>query len=155
MDSLTNIPKELLLALISTTPFIELRGAIPFGVAWGFNPYKNLLICVIGASLPVPFLIMFFRRLLAWFETTRIFRRFGSYLYERTIKKSRRINPKYILLGLFLFVAVPLPTTGAWTGSMIASLLDIRLKLAAPVIMLGNLAAGLIVLFLSHQIINV
>lgn len=155
MDSLNNIPKELLLALISTTPFIELRGAIPFGVLWGFSPYKNLIICVIGSSLPVPLLIMFFRKLLAWFETTRIFRRFGSYLYDRTIKKSRKIDPRYILLGLFLFVAVPLPTTGAWTGSMIASLLDIRLKIAAPVIMLGNLAAGLIVLFLSHQIINV
>jgi len=152
MDILQGLPKELVLALISATPLIELRGAIPFGVAWGMSPAENLSICVIGSTLPSPFLILFFRKLLSFFQKKRFLVKLGDYLQARALRKSSKVV-RYRLLGLFILVAIPLPTTGAWTGSMVASLLDIRLKSAIPAIFLGNAVAGLIVLMLSHQIL--
>lgn len=152
MDFLYFLPKELILTIISATPFLELRGAIPFGVAWGFTPIKVLSICVLGSTLPSPFLIVFFRKILVFLGRHESLGPLGNYLQSRALRKSEKIK-KYRLLGLFMLVAIPIPTTGAWTGSMVASLLDIRLKSAIPAILLGNMAAGVIVLMLSHQIL--
>ena len=152
MDFLYSLPKELILTIISAAPFVELRGAIPVGVTWGFAPLKILLICVLGSTLPSPFLIVFFRKILVFLEKSKSLGRFGHYLQNRALRKSEKVK-KYRLLGLFMLVAIPLPTTGAWTGSMVASLLDIRLKSAIPAILLGNMAAGVIMLVFSYHIL--
>ena len=135
--------------LVSMLPIVELRGAIPFGVGLGMDWRSVYLISVVGNMIPIPFIILFFRPLINYLKTTRLFGQLASKLHERSLRKSKDVV-KYKIFGLFLFVAIPLPGTGAWTGAAIAALLDMRLRNAIPAIMLGVLVAGILMMGISY-----
>ncbi len=141
--------ENLAVFLVSMLPVVELRGAIPFGVSLGVDWRSVYLISVIGNMIPVPFIILFFRPLINYLKGTRLFGGIATKIHERSLKKSKDVV-KYKIFGLFLFVMIPLPGTGAWTGSAIAALLDIRLKNAIPTILLGVLCAGILMMGISY-----
>lgn len=151
-----NIGSYLLVVLISALPVVELKGAIPFGLACGLGLWETFVCALIGSCLPAPFIMLLIRRFLKWAGGCKIkwLNRFAAYLENKIQRKS---NGKHFrtsaLVGLFVFVAIPLPSTGVWTGSMIAGALDLRLKHAIPAVVLGNLIAGLIILLMSNLII--
>lgn len=137
--------KVLLTFFTSMVPVVELRGAIPLGVSLGLSHFDAMIISVIGNMLPVPFIILFIRQIFAW--TRKYIPKLGKYIdkiEKRADVKSEKVRSLQAF-GLFLFVAIPLPGTGAWTGALIAALLDIRLKNAMPAICLGVAAAGLLI----------
>ena len=138
--------------LLAMAPVSELRGAIPFGLAHDIPQALLYPSCVLANLLPVSFVILFLRRILAWMQRKggRLAAAAG-WLEKRGRAKSARIK-RSELLGLYLFVAIPLPGTGAWTGALIAGLRDLRLRYALPVIGAGVAAAGIIMLALSHGI---
>lgn len=126
-------------------PVIELRGGLPIALAQGLNYWLALVVCVLGNLLPVPFIIIFIKRIFAWMR--KIFPKldgFVSKLEERGAKKGESVQ-KYAFWGLFILVAIPLPGTGAWTGALVAALLEMKLKRAFPAIALGVVGAALIV----------
>ncbi|WP_242935091.1 COG2426 family protein [Eubacterium pyruvativorans] len=131
-------------------PILELRAGIPAGVAAGLNPWQAMLVAVAGNILPVPFALLFLRKILRTLRRTssRLNRIIARY-EQKTLTKAEKVR-KYEALGLLLFVAVPLPGTGAWTGAVIASILKIRLKTAVPMILLGLLIAGVIVTSITY-----
>ena len=135
---------------ISMIPILELRAGIPAGVAAGLNPWQAMLVAVAGNILPVPFALLFLRKILRTLRRTssRLNRIIARY-EQKTLTKAEKVR-KYEALGLLLFVAVPLPGTGAWTGAVIASILEIRLKTAVPMILLGLLIAGVIVTSITY-----
>ena len=140
--------------LVSMLPVVELRGGIPFGVAAGLELPAAFLAAFLGNVLPVPFLILFIRRIFAWLKVhVPAVRGAVRWLEERTEKKKEKVL-KYQTWGLFLFVAIPLPGTGAWTGALIAAALDMRLKNAIPAIVGGVLAAGCIIAVLTYGVIS-
>lgn len=146
------ITKEITLLIISALPIIELRGAIPIGILkYSMNPYEVLVLSVIGSTLPSPFLIILFKKLIHRLEKIKFLEKLVLYQKNRVIKKANKLK-KSKIIGLILLVAIPIPSTGAWTGSMVASILDIRLKIAVPCILIGNIIAGIIVLNISHLI---
>ena len=141
--------------LVSMLPVVELRGGIPFGVAAGLPMPAAFLAAFIGNMLPVPFLILFVRRLLTWLKgNVPLFRGAVNWLEQRTERKKATVR-KYQFWGLFLFVAIPLPGTGAWTGAMIAAALDMRLSKAVPAITAGVLTAGAIITLLTHGVTSI
>lgn len=151
----SKIGKALLLLLISATPIIELRGAIPIGAAQNLPLWETFFLCVIGNMIPIPFIILFTRKVFAWLKTTRFFARPINWLEQHVLKKSSSVyKHKYHLVGLALFVAIPLPGTGAWTGAILAALLDIRIQWALPAIFAGVLVAAGIVSGMSYGIIH-
>ena len=137
---------------MSMVPIIELRGALPSGVAMGLSPWTAFAVSVIGNMVPVPFIILFIRRILDWMKRFDTFRRFAEKLEAKAQKHEDKIQ-KYEALGLFILVALPLPGTGAWTGSLVAAIFAIRLKSAVPVIFAGVITAGLIVLFITYGVV--
>ena len=135
---------------ISMVPVIELRGAIPYGLAFGLPLPLVLIVSVLGNMVPVPFIALFIRKIFAWMrKTSRRLDDIVTKLEERAHKKAKTVQ-KYKLLGLYILVAIPLPGTGAWTGALAAALLNMRLKTAVPAIFAGVLTAGLIVLAVSY-----
>ena len=141
--------KALITFLISMVPVIELRGAVPYGYSNGLNIWVAVIISIIGNLLPVPFIIIFIRRIFALLR--RISKKFDGLVtrLENRAENQSVIVKKYSFWGLFLLVAIPLPGTGAWTGALVAAMLDMRLKRAMPAITLGVLAAGIVVAFIT------
>lgn len=135
---------QLLIFIISMVPFIELRGGIIVGLALELPWYEVFPICFAGNILPIPFVIMFGRKLLDWFGNTRLFGKFVAKYKRKLAEKSKKVK-KYGPFGLALFVGVPVPGTGAWSGALLAVLLNLRLKLAVPAILAGLLLAGTII----------
>ncbi len=131
--------------LISMVPIIELRGALPIAEANGLSQTIAIPVAVVGNILPVPFIILFIRRVFAWIRH-KMPKLDGAVtrLEERALKKSGKVRES-VFWGLFFFVAIPLPGTGAWTGALIAALLDLRLRKAFPAIALGVITAGVVV----------
>lgn len=148
----TTAGKILMTFLISMVPVIELRGAIPIAVANGLNYWVAVAVSIIGNLVPVPFIILFIRKI---FELMRkISKKFDGIvtkLEQRAEKKSDVVR-KYAFWGLFILVAIPLPGTGAWTGALVAAMLDMRLKRAFPAIALGVLGAAAIVTFVTYGV---
>ena len=139
-------------ALISMLPIVELRGGLPAGVAIGLPIPTAFLAAFLGNMLPVPFIILFIRRIFKWIRVH--IPRLGAFV-DRLEKKAYSKSDKvvqYETWGLLAFVAIPLPGTGAWTGALIAALLDLRLKRAIPVITLGVLIAGGIITLLTYGV---
>ena len=130
--------------LISMVPVLELRGAIPMGVAGGLTPLAAMVIAIAGNLVPIPFLIIFTRRVFHWLKGWRKIRGLVEKLETRAAEKSQLVL-KYAWVGLCILVAIPLPGTGAWTGALVAAILDLRLKKAMPAIILGVVIAGFIV----------
>lgn len=135
---------------VALIPVAELRVAIPFGVALGLSHWAAFLISVVGNILPVPFIILFIRKIFAWMKRKSVrLARIAEKFEQKAHLKSHKVQ-KYKWLGLVLFVAIPLPGTGAWTGSLIAALLDMRMKYALPLIALGVLIAGFLITGITY-----
>ena len=134
---------------ISMLPVVELRGSIVVGAGLDIPWWINYAVSVIGNFLPVPFILLFIRQLFKWMKGIKYLDKIANKLEEKAHKKSADVL-KYASLGMFLFVAIPLPGTGAWTGSLIASLLDMRLKYALPSILAGVLVAGFLMTGTSY-----
>lgn len=133
-------------------PVVELRASIPYGIALDLNPFVVYLLSVAGNMLPVPFIILFVRRIFEWMKRKSDFlRKIAQKLEQKAASKIDRIQ-KYELFGLMIFVAVPAPGTGAWTGALIAALFEMRLKHAVPSIFAGVLIAGALMVMLSGGI---
>ena len=144
----------LLTMFISMIPVVELRGGVPAGIAMGLPLPMALLAGILGNMLPVPFVILFIRRIFKWIRT--YIPKLGGMIDRLEARAYRKMNNeklgRYQAWGLLAFVAIPLPGTGAWTGSLIAALMDLRLKNAVPVIFVGVVIAGLIMTALTYGV---
>jgi len=136
---------------VALLPILEIRGAIPYGFAFGLEWWQTFIAGVIGNLLPVPFIILFIRKIFFWLKDKNRYVGAIYRLEKRAQAKAAKIQ-NYQLIGLLLFVAVPLPGTGAWTGALIAAILDLRLKKAFPAIAAGVIIAGLIVTAMTYGI---
>ncbi len=147
--------KDILKTLfIGMLPVLEIRGAIPVGVAAGLDPWSAFFVGFVGNMLPVPFLILLTRKMIEWMKKHHILDKLTSFLERKGSQKAQTVQ-KYSFWGLFILVAIPLPGTGAWTGALVASLLDMRLKRALPAIAMGVIVAGLIVLLATYGVVSV
>lgn len=140
--------------LVSMLPVVELRGGIPFGVAAGLPLPLAVIAAIIGNMLPIPFLILFTRRVFQWLRRNiPILGKFISKLEKRAEDKKALVL-KYKFWGLLILVAIPLPGTGAWTGALVATVMDLRLKSALPAIFCGVLIAAGIVMLVTLGVIS-
>lgn len=144
-----NVSTSLYTFFLSMVPVIELRGAIPFGAAAGLPFWECYLLCIVGNMLPVPVILLFVRYVLNWMKRVRHLDKIAIWVENKAHKHSASIV-KYAGVGLFAFVAIPIPGTGAWTGALIAALLDMRMKKSILPIFCGILTAGLIVSGISY-----
>ena len=136
---------------MAMVPVIELRGAIPYGVAVaGLEIWQAALIAVIGNLLPIPFLVVFTRDVFAWMrkKSERLDRIVVR--MEKKADKNKDVVLRYQFWGLMILVAIPLPGTGAWTGALVAALMDLQLKKAMPAIALGVVIAAIIVTWITY-----
>ena len=145
----SDFPPELAVVLLSLIPVAELRLAIPLAIlSYGIHPVEAFFFACIGNLIPVPFIILFIRKIFDWMKKFKIFHKLVTKLEEKGKSKQETVK-KYKFWGLFIFVAIPFPGTGAWTGALIAALMNMRLKDAMPSIALGVVTAGVIVTALS------
>ena len=149
---MTTFWKYLSVLVMAALPIVELRGSVPWGVAQDLPYLAVLAVSIIGNMIPVPFIILFLRKVLAWMKkkSTRL-----SALAEKIENRGKLkgdILVKYETLGLFVLVAIPLPGTGAWTGALVAAMFNLRLKNAIPAIFLGVVAAGIVMTILSYGV---
>ena len=128
---------------VAMVPILELRGAIPIGIAAGLPPAAACAMAILGNLLPVPIIMLLTRRVFDWLRHTRLFGPKIVWLERRAHLKGRLVR-KYRLAGLVILVGIPLPGTGAWTGALVASVLDVRLRHALPAIFAGLVVAGVI-----------
>lgn len=144
--------KYLLVFLVSMVPLIELRGAIPMAVGMGLNKTISFIIAIIGNMLPVPFIFLFARKILEWGKDKKFIGKFFTWCLNKGEKGGKKLESKAgkgLYWALFLFVGIPLPGTGAWTGTLAASILDLDFKKTILAVMTGVLCAGLIMMILS------
>ena len=139
--------------IISMLPIIELRGALPVAFALGLPPVPSFIVSVVGNLLPVPFILWLITPICSWLKTTKLFSWFPAFL-ESKVEKNKEKVTKYANWGLFLFVAIPLPGTGAWTGALIASFLDFNFKDAFLSIIAGVITAGIIMSLVSYGLLG-
>ena len=147
-DFLVLVQKELSVFILSMIPISELRGSIPYGISIGLTPYNAFIISIIGNIAPVPFLLKLYRPIIRWIARSTFLRKPASMIVNKVDRSSKKVK-KYELWGLFLLVAIPLPTTGVWTASAVASFLKLSYKKSIFFISLGVIAAGIIVLSIS------
>lgn len=149
VNFVANVPHEVATILLSMIPVAELRFAIPWAILqYNMHPVWAFTLACIGNLLPVPFIILFIRKIFNWMKNFKFLHKLVTKLEERGMSKQETVK-KYKFWGLFIFVAIPLPGTGAWTGALIAALMNMRLKDALPSITLGVVTAGIVVTFLS------
>ncbi|MCI6710919.1 MAG: small multi-drug export protein [Anaerovoracaceae bacterium] len=146
------IGRVLLTFLVSMVPVVELRGGIPFGTALGLDPVSAAVAAILGNLVPVPFIILFIRHIFDWLRRYDKPRALVEKFEKKAHLKSKNVI-KYQTFGLCLFVALPLPGTGAWTGALIAAILDMRLKRAMPSIILGVIIAATIVTCVTRGVV--
>ena len=144
--------KYLLVLLISMVPLIELRGAIPYAVGFGLPLIPSYIVAVIGNMIPVPFIYLFARKILEWGKDKKYIGGFFRWCLEKGEKGGRKLTEKAgrgVYVALLLFVGIPLPGTGAWTGTLAASFLNMDFKKSVLVVMGGVILAGIIMLAAS------
>lgn len=146
---------EILVFIISMMPILELRGGLLAASLLKVNPVVAYIISIIGNVLPVPFILLFIKRILEWMGKSKIkfFKKIAKWL-EKKVEKNKDKIEKYGYLGLVLFVGIPLPGTGAWTGCLIAALLDMNRKKSFLCILVGILMASIIMMVLSYGILG-
>lgn len=144
---------EIIAFIVSCLPILELRGGLFAAKLMDIEFFKAFAICFIGNLLPIPFILLFIRQIFSLLKKHKKIEELIDKLEARSIRKAKNVK-KYRLWGLFFFVAIPLPGTGAWTGALIADLLDIRIKHSLPVIALGVFVAGIIVSILSYGLLG-
>lgn len=151
------IGKYLWVFLISMVPIIELRGAIPVAVGMGLPLIPSYIICIIGNMLPVPFIYFFARKVLIWGSDKPVIGKFFTFCLEKGEKGGKKLQAKAgrgLFVALLLFVGIPLPGTGAWTGTLAASLLDMDFKSSVVAVMCGVLLAGVIMALISNGVLE-
>ena len=142
---------EAAIFLVSMIPILELRGGLIVAALLGIGMWKAIPICIIGNLIPVPFILLLIQQIFAALKKTKVFRPIVEKLENRAMAKSDRIR-RGEFVGLMLFVGIPLPGTGAWTGSLIASMLKIELKKTVPAILLGLVLATIIMCIICYVI---
>ena len=143
--------------LISMLPLIEIRGALPYAVFWGLPLIPSILVAVIGNMVPVPFIFLFARKVLEWGKDKKIIGPFFTWCLQKGEKGGRKLEAKAgrgLYWALFLFVGIPLPGTGAWTGMLAASILDMDFKKSVLYVLLGILLAGAIMVVASLGVLG-
>ncbi len=145
----------LYLFLIALLPVAELRGAIPLGIYWGLSPILVFLVAIIGNMVPVPFILLFLESIEKYLRKSKKISDALDWIFERTYKKADEKVRKWEYFALILFVAIPLPGTGAWTGSLIAYLFKFDVKKSFLSILTGVFIAGLIILVASLGVFNI
>ena len=149
-----HISREMVIFIISMIPILELRGALLVaGPVLGVPVAKAIPLCVIGNIVPVPFILLLITPIFTWLKGTKTFKPMVHRLEARAMSKSDQIE-KYEFWGLVLFVGIPLPGTGAWTGSLIAALLGVKFRKAFPAVVLGICMATVIMWFISYVILG-
>ncbi len=143
------ITQYMALFIISMAPVLELRASVILGAAMGLDWYRVLAVCLLGNLVPIPFIILFLRPVLNYFKQTKSLSKLANWVQNRTMAKADKVL-KYETFGLSLFVAIPLPGTGGWTGAIIAALLDMQLRRALPAICFGVLCAGILMTAASY-----
>lgn len=146
------LKKYLFIFLLAMVPIIELRGSIPFSVAWGLPTLPSFIVCVIGNMLPVPLIFWFARKVLEWGKDKKFIGRFFTWCLVKGEKGGQKLlesSDKGIYIALMLFVGIPLPGTGAWTGTLAASFLNLDWKKSVVSVMLGVIIAGIIMYLAS------
>lgn len=158
---LETVGKELCVFFCSMIPIIELRGAIPMGAAFnatlgGMPFWFTYLLSVVGNMLPIPFILLFIKKVIKWMSVSRVklFNKVANYLLNKVEKKRDRIE-KYSFWGVCLFVAIPLPVTGAWTGSLVAAMIDMKFWKALLSCLLGVMIAGVIMTLISYGVASI
>lgn len=146
------LKKYLIIFLVSMVPLIELRGAVPIAVGMNLPLLPSYIVCILGNMLPVPFIFFFARKVLEWGADKPVIGKFFTFCLEKGHKGGQKLQEKAgrgLFVALLLFVGIPLPGTGAWTGTLAASLLDTDFKSSVIAVMLGVVLAGVIMGLLS------
>ena len=146
-----NIPTQLIPFLVSLFPVLEIRGGMIAARALNIEFIQAFLVCYLGNMIPIPFILLFIRKIFDFMRKISFFNKIVDKLEERADKKKDTMV-KYKEWGLLLFVAIPLPGTGGWTGALIAALMDLRMKKCLPIIALGVFIAGLIMSLITYGI---
>ena len=145
----TWMPREIFVLLVSMIPLVELRGGLVIAYLLKMPFWSSNLFCIIGNVIPIPFILLFIRQIFKWMKEHNILNGFVRWLEARAVKKSKgRERGEFIFL--WLFVGIPIPGTGAWTGALIASLMEFDIKKASAAIGLGILTAAVIMNILTH-----
>ena len=144
--------KEIIVFIISLLPILELRGGLIAAALLGLAPIPSYIISIIGNLLPIPFILLLINKILEWMKKSKHFKGIANWLNSKVEKHKGQIE-KYGYLGLILFVGIPLPGTGAWTGSLIASVLEMDKKKTFLAVLLGVFMASIIMMILSFGIL--
>lgn len=151
----TRYGREILVFIISVLPILELRGGLLAASLLEVDPLVAYILSIIGNILPVPFILFFIKRIIDWLRKSKVnfFKKIAKFLDEKVEKNKEKIE-KYGYLGLILFVGVPLPGTGAWTGCLLAAVLDMDRKKSFACVVCGVLMASIIMMVLSYGIVG-
>jgi uncharacterized membrane protein len=153
IETLQGISGEWVAFIISLVPILELRGGLLAASLMNVDILTAVPICIIGNILPIPFILWFVTPIFNWLKKTKLFRPLVEKLEKRAMSKSEKIEKGYFW-GLAIFVGIPLPGTGAWTGALIASLLGIKFKKAFPAILVGIVIATIIMSLVSYGLLG-
>lgn len=148
----------IMIFFISMVPLIELRGAIPYSQYYGLPIVTSYIICIIGNMIPIPIIYLFARKVLIWGADKPVIGKFFTFCLEKGEKGGKKLQEKAgrgLFLALLLFVGIPVPGTGAWTGTLAASILDMDFKSTVAAVLLGILLAGVIMMTLSFVGVNI
>ncbi|ABY93522.1 small multi-drug export protein [Thermoanaerobacter brockii subsp. lactiethylicus] len=151
-EILNFLPRELAVLFIAALPVIELRGAIPIGISLGLSPFYATIISLIGSMIPAPFILFTIKPIFNRLKKTRLFKKLVDKLTDRSLKYNGEKIQKYGVWGLVLVVAIPLPGTGVWSGSLAAALLNMKFKQALLAIFMGNIIAAILIMILSYGV---
>ena len=147
--------KELIVFIISLCPILELRGGLIAATLLGVKPLVGYIVSIIGNTLPVPFILLFITKVIDWMEKSKVkwMKRVAKWLRNKSHKNKEKIE-KYGYLGLVLFVGIPLPGTGAWTGCLVASVFDMDRRKSFLAVMTGIIMASVIMMILSYGLLG-
>ncbi len=150
IESLKNVfSPEVIIFIISMCPILELRGGLIAAAILKVDLLVAFPICVLGNMLPIPLILLFIRRIIEWLKHFKRLNKLAVWIENKANAKSGNVG-KYMVWGLFIFVGIPLPGTGAWTGALVADALNIRMKRALPAIFAGVVMAGIIISLVSY-----
>ena len=151
------LKKYLIAFFISMVPLIELRAAVPYSLGIGLPPLQACIVCIVGNMVPVPFIFLFARKVLEWGKDKKVIGKFFTFCLEKGHKGGEKLKAtagRGLFVALLLFVGIPLPGTGAWTGTLAASILDMDFKESVIAVLLGVILAGIIMGLVSAGVLG-
>lgn len=153
---LETVGRELCVFFCSMIPIIELRGAIPLGAALGLPFWQNFLLSVLGNMLPVPIILLFVKKVLEFMARCKVklFNKVANYIYAKAEKNRAKIE-KYSFWGVAIFIGIPLPMTGAWTGTLVAAIINMKFWKAVLSALIGVICAAVIMSLLSYGVLAI